>query len=55
MYMLLKYLYINNVCLLVFVVDSDDVTINVVDKYIKDVVFDDDITICVVVQVNPII
>ena len=44
-----------NVCLLVFVVDSEDVSVNVVDKSIKGDFFDDDITICVGVQVNPII
>ena len=41
--------------LLVFVVDSEDVMIKFVDKSIKDDFFDDDIIICVGVQVNPII
>ena len=41
--------------LLVFVVDSEGVMIEFVDKSIKDDFFDDDITICVGVQVNPII
>ena len=41
--------------LLVFVVDSEIVSVNIVDKSIKVDFFDDDITICVGVQVNPII
>ena len=41
--------------LLWFVVDSEDVTINVPEEIIKLDFFDDDITICVGVNVNPII
>ena len=41
--------------LLVFVVDSKDVTINVVEEIIKVDFFDDDTIVCVGVNVNPII
>ena len=41
--------------LLWFVVDSEDVTINVPEEIIKLDFIDDDITICVGVNVNPII
>ena len=41
--------------LLVFVIDSKDVTINAVEDIIKVDFFDEDIIVCVGVNVNPII
>ena len=41
--------------LLVFVVDSEDVTINVVEEIVKVNFFDDGMTVCVGINVNPII
>ena len=41
--------------LLVFIVDSEDVTINIVEEIIKVDFFDDDMIVCVGINVNPII